>query len=571
MKTSHAAILLTCFSFAGSSTYAQVVEQVEDEFYSTPPQSSAGSAELGSHVVMTDRWVFVNAQKDGTIGSSRGSVYVYERTADGLVLNTILYPRGADTTTLGLFGDGGLDARGNRLAVVSTHYIFDLALPLPMEGRLHVYEFNGTSWGIDQVVTAPEYPLMTVPNGFGRAVAFVSDDEVLVGATGDEPIGSNPYDNLGSVYVFRRSPAGTWNLDHKVYGPSQPQRISGFGRHIRSSGDHVIVQGLVKSAELNRQPNGEWMVGSILDFPLQGSAEFMEFDCDDEWLIVGDPQDICELSSQRSRAYVFHRDPGGWTLHQTLMPQDSYAGPIGSCNYGRDKFGTSVDLDGNKVVIGSPSMPVDGVIPAGQASVFELQGNQWVETHTLQLEDPQAWSAFGGSVAIKGDTVAVGARFWTPTPSTPLFHPGAVAIFDLPRGTPVCPGQPNSSGQPATLHVYGNETASQVDIYAEVTELPPGSLCLGLVAAQPGFVMNPAGSAGNLCLSGVIGRFTAQAGAASPSGDYRWQVTPAGMPLATGFVQVQAGSTWVFQSWYRDSVGGTSTSNFSSAVSASFE
>lgn len=570
MKLSNFAVLLACAWTTVPISVAQVVEHVENEFYSSPSQGPAVQVEFGANVAMTDRWVFVNSQKDSTIGSSRGSVHVYERTAAGLVLNTTIHPRGADTTTLGLFGNGGLDAWGNHFVVGSYTYVMDPSAPVPFEGRAHLYEYNGTQWVLDDVLTAPEYPVMTAPNVFGAAVAFVSSDEVLVSAIADEPLGMNPNTNLGSVYVFRRDPAGAWQLHHKVYGPSQPNGIASFGRYLKSFGDHAIAQGFTKSIELVKQPNGNWALGQAMDFPLQGYASFEEFDYNGEWLILGDPQVECALSSQRSRAYVFHRDPGGWTLHQTLMPQDSYAGPVGSCNYGRDRFGMRVALDGDKVVIGSPYMPVDGVNPAGQASIFELQGNQWVETRTLQLEVPQQWSAFGHAVAIKGDTVVVGAKFWRAVPGT-TWIPGAVAIFDLPRGTSACAGQPNSSGQPATLNVYGNETASRVDIYAEVTDLPPGSLCLGLVAAQPGFVMNPAGSMGNLCLSGVIGRFTGQAGAANATGEYRWEVTPAGMPLATGFVQVQAGSTWVFQSWYRDSVGGMSTSNFSSAVSAAFE
>ena len=40
--------------------------------------------------------------------------------------------------------------------------------------------------------------------------------------------------------------------------------------------------------------------------------------------------------------------------------------------------------------------------------------------------------------------------------------------------------------------------------------------------------------------------------------------------LGLGYVQVQPGDTWYVQLWYRDTVSGTSTSNFSDAIEAIF-
>ena len=166
---------------------------------------------------------------------------------------------------------------------------------------------------------------------------------------------------------------------------------------------------------------------------------------------------------------------------------------------------------------------------------------------------------------------ALGWPFVAPDASTPSERSGAIAVFELPRGMTVCQGASNSTGIGSVLSVHGNAAAAQGDVFVEAAGLPPSSLCLGLVSAQDGFVVNPGGSAGNLCLSGSIGRFVQQAGPANADGRYQWRVQEAGLPIPTGFVTLQAGSSWVFQGWYRDVQSGQVTSNFTSAVRASFD
>ena len=42
-------------------------------------------------------------------------------------------------------------------------------------------------------------------------------------------------------------------------------------------------------------------------------------------------------------------------------------------------------------------------------------------------------------------------------------------------------------------------------------------------------------------------------------------------PTPTGLVTVVAGDTWNFTAWHRDAVGGSVTSNFTDAVSITFQ
>ena len=83
---------------------------------------------------------------------------------------------------------------------------------------------------------------------------------------------------------------------------------------------------------------------------------------------------------------------------------------------------------------------------------------------------------------------------------------------------------------------------------------------------------NPAGSAGNLCLAGSIGRYVGpgQIQNSGAAGAISLGINLSQHPTPTGFVQVAAGQTWNFQAWFRDSSIGMTTSNFSNGLSLTF-
>ncbi len=81
------------------------------------------------------------------------------------------------------------------------------------------------------------------------------------------------------------------------------------------------------------------------------------------------------------------------------------------------------------------------------------------------------------------------------------------------------------------------------------------------------------GSAGTLCLGGSIGRYVGpgQVLNSGAAGAFELVLDLTQHPTPTGLVAVQAGETWNFQAWYRDAVGGTPVSNFTSGRSIAFQ
>ncbi len=70
--------------------------------------------------------------------------------------------------------------------------------------------------------------------------------------------------------------------------------------------------------------------------------------------------------------------------------------------------GSAVAVSGNYAVVGNIDAFVSGV-RRGRATVFQRQGTSWTGVATLVASDGAANDRFGWTVAIKGDTIAVGA------------------------------------------------------------------------------------------------------------------------------------------------------------------
>ncbi|MEM1452039.1 MAG: hypothetical protein AAGI22_23220 [Planctomycetota bacterium] len=141
-------------------------------------------------------------------------------------------------------------------------------------------------------------------------------------------------------------------------------------------------------------------------------------------------------------------------------------------------------------------------------------------------------------------------------------------------GTRYCtPAVANSTGDPGSLVVAGSSVVSENEVILSARDLPPVSFGFFLTSTTQAMTANPGGSQGVLCLGGSIGRYVGAGQILNSGGAGRFELTLdlTQTPTPNGFVAIQAGQTWNFQAWHRDSVGGNATSNFTDAVSVTFE
>ncbi|QDV09213.1 hypothetical protein Poly30_47700 [Planctomycetes bacterium Poly30] len=139
-------------------------------------------------------------------------------------------------------------------------------------------------------------------------------------------------------------------------------------------------------------------------------------------------------------------------------------------------------------------------------------------------------------------------------------------------GTNYCTANANSTGQPGSMSAAGSLTVSDNDLTLTASGLPNFAFGFFITSQTEGFVMNPGGSSGNLCLLGAIGRFVGpgQIQNSGSNGEIDLTVNLNMVPTPTGFVSVLPSETRSFQLWHRDSSGGTPTSNFTDGLRLTF-
>jgi FG-GAP repeat len=130
---------------------------------------------------------------------------------------------------------------------------------------------------------------------------------------------------------------------------------------------------------------------------------------DGDTVIVGTWQDDNGAIEDQGSVYVFVKSGANWVQQQKLTASD------GARN---DQFGYSVAISGDTLVVGANLDQIGTQSGQGSAYVFARSGTNWSQQAKLTASDGASTHAFGTSVAISGDTIAVGAR-----------NAGAVYVF----------------------------------------------------------------------------------------------------------------------------------------------
>lgn len=153
-----------------------------------------------------------------------------------------------------------------------------------------------------------------------------------------------------------------------------------------------------------------------------------------------------------------------------------------------------------------------------------------------------------------------------------FFSASDILVFDPTLGTNYCgPAIANSTGSSASIAALGSSTISDSDFSLVAGELPQQSSGYFLVSPSRATIQQPGGSIGVLCLGAPQGRFVQQVVHSGASGSVSIDVDLTTLPRPTGPIAVQPGQTWGFQLWYRDTIGGVATSNFTDAVEVTFD
>jgi len=243
-------------------------------------------------------------------------------------------------------------------------------------------------------------------DAFGSAVAI--DDAVFVGAP------SAGSDGSGLVDVFEWSGAD-WDTVSTL-GPAESEAGDRFGSALAVDGDTLLVGAYgwasgrddpdtdaAGAAYVFERADGEWVEQTRL-VPADGDA-YDRFGyslaVEDGTALIGAYNDEDPNGDSAGAAYVFERTGDGWSQQSKLFPEDGDE---------QDYFGRSVDLDGDRALIGARrATTLLGGEKAGAAYVFERTGASWSQQAKLTPRDGDSWDRFGEAVALDGTTALVGA------------------------------------------------------------------------------------------------------------------------------------------------------------------
>jgi len=259
-------------------------------------------------------------------------------------------------------------------------------------------------------------PLAIQQGWFGTSVS-VSGDTLAVGMPGANALGSE----CGVVYIWQRV-SGVWQARPALYAVdggsgAKFSIVSVQGDRMAVGAPGQIVQGVFAGAVyIYYRIAGVWTFQAQLQRPgPQFGGGFGTSVALDGGRVL-----IGARGNQSpGTAYVFAESGGVWSLEGQLDGPDARLG---------DNYGIRVCLRGDTAVIGAPDADL-ATVNEGAAYVFGLSGAQWSFQSKLTASNASESDEFGSALDCDGSTLVVGASSAGDTQ-----RPGAVYLFENQAG-----------------------------------------------------------------------------------------------------------------------------------------
>ena len=261
---------------------------------------------------------------------------------------------------------------------------------------------------------------LTDPGGaaydyFGESAA-ISRDIIVIGAEGDNS-------GKGMAYIFARNQGGADNWGQvKLLTISDGAAYDFFGHSAAISEDTVVVgapwakvgshicQGAAYIFARNKDGADQW--GQVKKLTATDGAIYDYFgrsvSISRDTVVVGADYADVGNNSDQGTAYVFARNQGGADQWDQVKKLTASDGAT------NDMFGGSVAISGDTIVVGASWANVGSNLGQGAAYAFRRnQGgaDQWGQVRKLIASDGATQDRFGVSVATSGDTMLVGAHW----------------------------------------------------------------------------------------------------------------------------------------------------------------
>ena len=293
------------------------------------------------------------------------------------LINTIKTPHPEEH---GWFGSP-LDVEGDLILISSWHADVDNEAKA---GNAYLYNVDG------DLITTYQSPNPNTLDVFSVSLDL-SGDRVLIGDSSDK----DDWIYVGKAYIFDTDGA----LIKTLEAPT-PSRGAEFGANVCFRSERIIIseprgqtEPLLAGKVYIYDDEGTYLKTIYSPSPKSGGYFGQGIEDGEELFLVN------EIGSDSiifpGTVYGFDYEGNHVLTLQAPEPED------------RACFGMSMDISGDKIIIGEYYATVDDVYRAGRAYLFNTDGEH---LQTFEAPSPQYSALFGFDVSIDGNVVVIGAR-----------------------------------------------------------------------------------------------------------------------------------------------------------------
>jgi hypothetical protein len=343
------------------------------------------SQELYATVAINFFGFSVSASTNRMVASGRGAIEFFNYTPSGWGrVSSISISENADDNTVVMWEDQNLAIMGYPPGNTAAGY-------------LNCYQYNPSTATWSTVASSTALgTLPTLSNGYRFGTSLAAQGNFLV-------VGARGYaTNTGRAYVYNKA-TGVWNILPQIAMTTYTNEFFGYSAAI--DGNRIAVGQLYESAGGAvhiYDYNGISWVGIQRIIPSTYSARFgCSVDISGDRIAVGAYGD----STTPGEVFIFEKGLGSfpWVQAAKITPPDGV---------NNDRFGFSVKLNGNSLIVSSPNKAVTdsngvSVSAAGQVYIFEKKANGWGLIKSVAK--PNLDSATDGNIKL-GTSLALNAQ-----------------------------------------------------------------------------------------------------------------------------------------------------------------
>lgn len=377
----------------------------------------------GTMDISGDRLIIGVADEDYNGGTASGKAYIFNTTSAALV-HTLDNPNPFGTENLDAFGRVvGID--GNIAVVAAAAEDESAGLS---SGKVYVY--NVTTGALTRTIDNPNAQTTDVVDEFGTFVR-ISGTTVIASARLEDDANTNS----GKAYLINSSTGNTIaTIDNpSAFGTSQNDQ---FGSTTAIDGNYCVVTAQTESGNDGSFSGAAYIfnstTGSLLQSllnPAAGGNGFFDFfgsasDISGNYVAIGAYGTEADGNDRSGVVYIYETTNGDYS---NISLKHTLTNPNPSGTTFDDRFGVSLAMSGNYLVVGAPH---EGpTYRSGKAYLYDVISGNLLQT----IDNPNAYSIedddnFGYSVAMDGDVVAIGALREDEVAGT---NSGKVYIYNL--------------------------------------------------------------------------------------------------------------------------------------------